>query len=99
MSFYLGGMNFYKEEDVKLILGDFFSNKFDNFFIRNVFFNKFKLTDVIIFIDKENEVFFILYSNVIFVLEELNKRVRVLFILIFLFIILLVCIVIIFVIR
>lgn len=99
MSPYSGGMNSYKEEDAKLISGDSSSNKSDNSLTRNVSFNKFKPTDVTIFIDKENEVLPTLHSNVTLVSEEPNKRARLLFILTLLFIILLVCIVIISAIR
>lgn len=99
MSPYSGGMNSYKEEDAKLISADSSSNKSDNSLTRNVSFNKFKPTDVTIFIDKEDEVLPTLHSNVTLVSEEPNKRARFLFVITLLFIILLVCIVIISAIR
>lgn len=99
MSPYSGGMNSYKEEDAKLISGDSSSNKSDNSLTRNVSFNKFKPTDITIFIEKENELLPTLHSNVTLVSEEPNKRARLLFIITVLFITLLVCIVIISAIR
>lgn len=95
MSPYTGGMNSYKEEDAKLIQADSSSNKSDSSLQRNVSFNKFKPTDITIFIDKQDEVFPALHSNVTLVSEEPNKRARLLLVITLLFIVLLVCIVII----
>lgn len=95
MSPYSGGMNSYKEEDAKLIQADSSSNKSDSSLQRNVSFNKFKPTDITIFINKQDEVFPALHSNVTLVSEEPNKRARLLLVITLLFIVLLVCIVII----
>lgn len=96
-------IHLYKEEDTKLISADSSSNKseasLDSKLPRNVSINKFKPTDITIFIDKQDDIIPALHSNVVLVSEEPNKRARLLFILTVLFIVILVGIVVISAIR
>jgi hypothetical protein len=87
----------YKEEDTKLISADSSSNKseasLDSKLPGKVSINKFKPTDITIFIDKQDEIGPALHSNVVLASEEPNNRARLLFILTVLFIVILVGIV------